>query len=297
MRKYVSILLIVLLVSFTGLTSVKSETADSSDIDDFFTDYALVPPPEPINLPIVLYHQISNKPSKLGAYVITEEEFEQDLILFKEKGFTTVTVADLIDFVNDKSDLPEKPIMLTFDDGAQSDYIYALPLLEKHEMKAVFFIVGKYTDDYSKPDVVKNVDYAHLCWDEVREMYKSEFVEFQSHSYELHENTLVGALPTKNESDEEYTLRIKEDLGRLNSGFEENTGKAPIAFACPFGCFSDRVKEAVRNAGFSVIFTSHQKINTLSGDPEELFSLGRYLRTHNKNMQNLIHSWDEFYNK
>ena len=94
----------------------------------------------------------------------------------------------------------------------------------------------------------------------------------------------------------DFYKRISEDLGQLNALLKEHIDIVPEAFACPFGCFNDRVKEAVRNAGFSVIFTSYQKMNTLTGDPEELLSLNRYLRTHNKNMHKLINSWDEFYN-
>ena len=301
MKRYFSVLIAVLLIMLTCLTAAGSEAffkEKANDIDDFFADYALVTPPEPIHLPIIMYHQISKKESKLGTYVISVDEFEQDLQMFTDLGFTAITVDDLIKFVTKKDTLPEKPIMLTFDDGAQSDYIYALPLLQKYEMKAIFSIVGKFADKYSEPNLIKNVDYAHLCWDEIREMYKSGLADFQNHSYGLHViDKRHGPLPCKFESDKDYQQVIQEDLGRLNAAFKEHIGIEPKAFTCPFGCYNDRLREAVRRAGFSVIFTSHQKMNTLTGDPEELFMLKRFLRTHGKDMYKLVSSWAEYYNR
>ena len=301
MKKCLSVLLAILAVlCITAAGNEKSAKTDDKidEIDDFFADYALKLPPEPIHLPIIMYHQISDKASKLGTYVISVDEFEQDLKLFKELGFTTIIVADLINFVTKKQDLPEKPIMLTFDDGSESDFIYALPLLKKYEMRAVFSIVGKFTDDYSDPNIIKNVDFAHMSWDEIREMYKSGLADFQNHSFNMHLiDKRRGALPRKNESDEEYEQAVKEDLWKLNEALKAQIGVVPEAFTCPFGCYNERVREAVRKAGFSVIFTSHQIMNTLTGDPEELFNLKRYLRTHGKNMEKLVYSWDEYYHK
>jgi len=303
MKKYLSIIMAVLFIISTSFTAVGSEkTANENKkidaIDDFFANYALVAPPAPVYLPIVMYHQISQKPSKLSTYVISAEEFEQDLKLFKDQGFTTITVNDLIKFCTKKGRLPEKPIMLTFDDGYESDYVYALPLLEKYQMKAIFSIVGEFTDEFSKPDVIKNIDYASLSWDEIREMHESGYADFQNHSYSLHNNSKrKGALPHRHESDSEYQKMINDNLGRLNAEFKDHIGIMPEAFTCPFGSYNDRLKEAVRKAGFSVVFTSYQKMNVLTGDPEELFYLKRFLRVHDKNMDKLVRSWDEFYNK
>ena len=303
MKKY-SLFIFAVLLFISVCLPVKAEDHTSKDrrkigdIDDFFADYALEAPPEPIYLPIVMYHQISQKKSKQGTYVISIDEFEKDLQLFKEQGFTTINVSELINFVTRKDELPEKPIMLTFDDGNLSDYVYALPLLKKYQMKAIFSIVGKFTDDYSEPDAIKNIDFAMLSWDEIREMHESGLADFQNHSYGMHDNSRRrGALPRKYESDEEYREIIKKDLGRLNAELKDHIGVEPEAFTCPFGCYSDRLREAVRNAGFSVIFTSHQIMNTLTGDPEELFNLKRFLRTHGKNMDELVKSWDQYYSK
>jgi trehalose-6-phosphate synthase len=163
-------------------------------------------------------------------------------------------------------------------------------------MKAIFSIIGKYTDMFSEADVVKHVNYAHLSWEEIKQMNDSGLAEFQNHTYDMHVvDKRRGALPRKHESDEEYQRTIRNDLGKLNEEYKMHIGVEPVAFTCPFGCFNDRLKEAVRDAGFSIIFTSYQKINKLSGDPEELMKLNRFLRSHNKNVEKLINSWEEFY--
>jgi len=299
MKKILSFILSIAFIVSSGLTAAGSEWPvfnKSDDIGDFFADYSLVAPPDPVYLPIIMYHQISAKQSRLGTYIISPDEFENDLKLFRDQGFTTVTVNDLIKFVTQKGGLPDKPIMLTFDDGNESDYIYALPLLQKYQMKAIFSVVGKFTDDYSRPDVIKNIDYAMMSWDDIKAMYDSGLADFQNHSYDLHKNgSRNGALPRRFEDTGEYQSLIAKDLGKLNAAFKEHIGHEPEAFTVPFGAFNDRLKEAVRKAGFSVILTSYQKMNVLTGDPEELFFLKRYLRTHNKDVKGLVSSWDEYY--
>ena len=61
------------------------------------------------------------------------------------KGYTAITVSDLLAYVQDGADLPEKPVMITFDDGYYNNYIYAYPLLKQRGMKAVVSIIGSQT--------------------------------------------------------------------------------------------------------------------------------------------------------
>jgi peptidoglycan/xylan/chitin deacetylase (PgdA/CDA1 family) len=306
------VLSLALIISATGVVAVKSsvisvagaqiQNAEATSetpqppAEDFFTDYALVAPPEPVYLPILMYHQISEDSKRLSTYVISSAEFENDLKLLQQNGFTTVTVDDLLHFCVDHDPLPEKPIMLTFDDGFESDYVYAFKSLKKYNMKAIFSVIGRYTDLFSAPDVIKHINYSHLSWDEIKEMDESGLADFENHTYDMHEiGKRKGALPKKWESDEDYYKALTEDLGKLNAEYKEHLGKEPQAFACPFGAYSDRLQAMLRKMGFTVILTSSQKMNKLTGDPEELMKLNRFLRVHNKNMERLIRSWDEFY--
>ncbi|MBR6521240.1 MAG: polysaccharide deacetylase family protein, partial [Oscillospiraceae bacterium] len=103
-----------------------------------------------VQLPILMYHHISTDPSRLGDYVVSPETFENDLKYLSRLGYTSISLAELIAYVDGRGSLPEKPIMITFDDGQRSFAEYALPLLEKYDMCAVAAIVGKYADDYTQ---------------------------------------------------------------------------------------------------------------------------------------------------
>ena len=136
-----------------------------------------------ICIPIMMYHQVKN--SKFGKDVISPYEFESDLKYLSENNYTTITMTQLIGYVYQDDELPEKPIILSFDDGYLSTYQYVYPLLEKYNMKIVLSIVGKSTDAYSKVHDV-NVDYASMTWDQVKEIQNSGRVEIQNHTYNLH---------------------------------------------------------------------------------------------------------------
>ena len=158
---------------------------------------------ESIKLPIIMYHSISKDTKQQGKYVIDPSKLEDDLIKLKENGYTTITIQQLIDYTENKSDLPSKPIILTFDDGYYNNYCYGFPLLKENNMKAVISPIGKYSDLYSDSDD-RNPAYAHIGWDEIKEMIESGLIEFQNHSYDLHHNTngRTGAKKKTGESED-----------------------------------------------------------------------------------------------
>ena len=100
-------------------------------------------------VPIVMYHGVLDDTSRQGQYIITPTQLEEDLKIIKERGYTTVVMQDLLDYVDNGTPLPDKPIMLTFDDGYYNNYLYADPLLKRYGMKAVISPVCKWTEFYS----------------------------------------------------------------------------------------------------------------------------------------------------
>ena len=94
--------------------------------------------PSVVSVPILSFHHLSEAQD---AY-LTPEAFEEYLRVLSDNGYTAVLYQDLMDFADQKKPLPEKPIMITFDDGYTSNYEYAYPLLEKWNMKAEIAVVG-----------------------------------------------------------------------------------------------------------------------------------------------------------
>ena len=84
---------------------------------------------EGIVLPIIMYHSILRDNARTGQYVITPARLEQDMLYLRERGYTTVGVNDLIEYVYNGVPLPEKPVMLTFDDAYYNNLTYLEPLL------------------------------------------------------------------------------------------------------------------------------------------------------------------------
>ena len=232
-----------------------------------------------IDVPIIMYHSILKDPSRSNKYTVTPAVLEEDLKYIKDKGYTTVTIADLISYVYDNKPLPEKPIVLTFDDGHYNNYGYLFPLLEKYDMKAVISIVGSYTDKFSETDEA-NLNYSYLRWKDIKELMDTGRIEFQNHTYNLHSNTgkRIGTKKIKGETDEHYKNVLEEDILKLQQEFKENTNYIPQCFTYPFGGISNASLDIIKELGFKASLSCEQGINKLTKNPNSLYLLKRYNR-------------------
>lgn len=232
-----------------------------------------------VKLPIIMYHGILKEEKRQGKFVISPKQFEDDLLYLQEQGYHTVVMRDVIDYVMNGTPLPEKPIMLTFDDGYFNDYVYAYPLLEKYNSKMVFSPIGRYVDQYSESQE-RNANYTHATWDDINEMIASGLVEVQNHTYNMHANSggRKGCMKKKGESVEEYQKILREDVGKMQTRMEEMTGTVPNTFTYPFGAISKEALPVLKEMGFQATLICESRINTLTDDPDCLYGLGRYLR-------------------
>lgn len=240
-----------------------------------------------VELPIVMYHHILKDSSRWGKYVIGPSVFEQDLAYLKEQGYETVTAEDVIAYVYQGTPLPQKPVMITFDDGYYSNFVYACPLLKQYGMQGVLSVIGKYTDVYSESGE-ENANYSHVTWQRCREMMEEGTMELQNHTYDLHSLSAGrrGCGKKQGESEEEYRNMLIQDVGRLQRRFEQETGYLPRAFTYPFGQISPESEEVLKELGFLAAFTCNEGMNYISpNDPEGLYHLKRYLRSSGKDSQ------------
>ncbi len=234
-------------------------------------------------LPVIMYHHILEEKTKWGEFVISPQEFESDLYYLKEKGYSTVTTAEILDFLEHGIPLPQNPVLITFDDGYESTYEYAYPLLKKYGYTAIFSPVGKYTDLFSS-NVVSHINYSHVSWEQINEMLHSEIFEIGNHSYELHsfdENGRKGIKMLPGESEYEYTNLLYYDIDSFNKQIQQETGLLPIVFSYPFGFYSDITDNILSEMGFKIILTCEAKVNVLdenSIDENGLVHLDRFNR-------------------
>ncbi len=231
-----------------------------------------------VKLPIIMYHSVLDRPSRLGTYVISPQELENDLKYLHDRGFETVTVSDLTAYVDLGIPLPEKPVMLTFDDGFLNTMTSAAPLLEKYSYKAVVSVVGAFSEQ-STIEADPNPNYAYLTWEQMREVSENGTLEIQSHSYNMHgADGRAGLRAEHGESEEENLQAVKDDLLKMQLELSERSGVTATAFAYPFGYYKDIHIPLLEELGFRVTFTCEERVNILTREESSLFQLGRYNR-------------------
>ena len=121
-------------------------------------------------VPILIYHSvrpyITTDSRNVKRYIATPETLERELSYLREKGYVSISFDDLANHLTFGTPLPTRPVILSFDDVWESQYLYALPLLEKYSFSATFFVwisvVG-----------TKH----HMTWDEVRALKKTGCTE------------------------------------------------------------------------------------------------------------------------
>jgi len=184
------------------------------------------------NVKILTYHLISEDTNLHSAYCISPEMFENDLKYLKDNGYTFMTTSQLP--VSDTTQ--GKIAVITFDDGYSSDYKYVVPLLEKYEAKATFFIVGSYIDTPG-----------YLTTEELKEMSTKSCVELGNHSYEIHDYSYQQL--TAMYRDPAYEQQILDDYAKNDEFFVNLFGWAPISLSYPYGIYSLQIDEGLKAKG------------------------------------------------
>ena len=163
-------------------------------------------------VPIVMYHDIL--PKKEVFFDVTPEELEADFELIKSKGVTPISLDESIVHLRTGSPLPEKPILLTFDDGYGGHYEYVYPLLKKYNYPAVFSVYTK--------NMGINTGRSHVTWEQLKIMPADSLVTIAGHS-KTHPPDLTKL------SNEQLLPEIVESKELL----EKNLGKAIRYFTYP----------------------------------------------------------------
>lgn len=233
-----------------------------------------------VPLPVIMYHHISEDPAALNAYVISPSELEEDIKLLKDTGFCFVLPKDVYAYASGGAPLPEKPVLITFDDGFESVLKYAFPLCEKYGLRFTAAVIGSQTDLFSGTDD-HNILYSYLTWSEIKELNDSGFVEIANHTYGLHsDKKRKGIKRIKGESLEAYEKEISSDILKLQDKLKEKAGVFPEVFVYPYGFICEESFAIIKKLGFKISFSCYEGINQIERDPDRLFQLKRFNRPH-----------------
>lgn len=232
---------------------------------------------EGIPVPVVMYHSLLRDPARQGDYVVSPDLFESDLRWLMDHGYTPVTAAQLIAYP-DGGSLPEKPVLITFDDGYFNNYSYAYPIARSLGCPFLLSPIGEWADYYSDhPD--ENPNYSQASWERLAEMADSGLVELGNHSYALHGTSPVPGLnPRPGEGEAAYRQRIAADLTQAQDKIQENTGCAPQVLVYPYGAHTQVTLSVAKELGFACTLTCEEKVSRLTREPDSLYELGRYRR-------------------
>ncbi len=194
-----------------------------------------------------------NLPSPL---FVSLEDFKEQMAYLYDNGYCTLTLTQIIDFYYSGTPLPEKSVLLTFDDCYQSIARYAYPILKEYHFKATAFVVTGWLNDNREPfDPNRSV-----CLTKEDLISMTDVFEYANHTDLFHTRSGVTTSIMMEVSDHD----LAEDLDRCN-GYPLIQAKK--VFAYPFGLYVDRNVELLRSKGYLLAFTSQKGRNEKDTDP------------------------------
>ncbi len=179
-----------------------------------------------------MYHYISDPPADADIYrkdlSVSPSRFESHLKYLKENGYQAITLDALLDFLTTGKPLPEKPVILTFDDGYVDNYANAFPLLQKYGMIGHFFIITDFVNE-------KRAEY--MTWPQIEEM-SAAGQRFGSHSRNH---------PDLKGKPADYL--VWQALGGMEA-IQEHLGYHPRWISYPAGSYDARTKAVYQSAHY-----------------------------------------------
>ena len=211
-----------------------------------------------IDVPILTYHKVDDVVDPLS---VPPAEFEQQMKYLQENGYHSISPDQLTAYLNYGRPLPDRPVMITFDDGYVDNYVNAYPILKKYDFTATVFIVTGLISQ----------DKRFMNWDQVREMQNDRFV-FASHSVT---HTPLNQLGPEG---------LRRELMESSAAMERQLGKKPRYFAYPTGDYSAKIEEQVKLAGYRAAFTIRYGQAGIKSSPYALERIPIF-----RSQQNLVH--------
>jgi len=207
---------------------------------------------------IFMYHRFTDFPK--NPYEVSVNQFEDEMRYLYENGYKTITLGQYIDAVysKDLSSMPDKSVIITVDDGYNSFYTRAYPILKKYGFTATLFIYTNYIGSGG----------SSLSWGELRELVNNG-MEIGSHSIS-HPNM---ASPKRMKYGASYYTFLEQELGKSREILEKNLGINIRLFAWPYGSFNETALKKAIAMGYEGIITVIPGSMNLNSD---IFHIRRY---------------------
>lgn len=195
-------------------------------------------------IPVLYYHSVNDTVD--NEVTISPELLKKQLEYIKYQGYITLSMNEVENYILYNQPIPEKSILITFDDGYMDNYYKAYPILKELNMKATIFCITSELDGSY-----------YLSKEALKEMSQNN-IDIESHTVNhLHLNKLT------------YDEQLKEMSGSKTK-LENITGKKVTSIAFPFGDYNEDSVKAAKNAGYSIAFTTNKGFADRDDNPLEL---------------------------
>lgn len=212
---------------------------------------------------------------------VSMTNFVAHLRWLKANDFRVVSLDEVLAAARGERTLPDRAVMLSFDDGLRSTYTHVFPLLVSFGFPAIVSPVTSWLEpgvevDYER-DRLGAEDF--VSWEQLREMQASGLVEIASHTHAMHQGVVgnpQGNLqpaaatrawsPDGYESEQAYRARVRADLAASAAAIEAHTGRRPRVITWPYGAHTAPARELARELGISVSLTLDEAAPLQPGD-------------------------------
>lgn len=208
---------------------------------------------------ILMYHNID--PCRSDRFVVSPSRFENQLKFFKLFRYRVITLSEINDAIANKESC-QPTVVITFDDGYEDNYKYALPLLKKYGMKAtVFAVAGQVGLDNEWDRAKRKRQFRHMGWDELRE-WSRQGMEVGSHAMN---HCKLGQITSDR--------HLRDEISVSKQILEEKLQQPIRTFSYPWGSFDNRVQKMVRETGYQAAVSTKPGVSQADSD---MYALPRY---------------------
>lgn len=251
-------------------------------------------------LPVLMYHHFDDT-SKDGT-VVTPGRFREQMTALREAGYEAVTVPQVIAFVREGTPLPDKPVLITMDDGYGSNLTVAAPILEETGMRATIFTIGINEGEEYYAHSGEPMWQHRFAFEEAASWVEKGIIDVQSHTFDMHQlesygySGRDGVRRMRGESAEDYRRALLDDAAAFRERRGDRVATELLALAYPFGYYDLEADRIMGEAGYQLTVTIDERINRLrTGDEECLRMLGRFNVTDHTSGEALVDRLDYYF--
>lgn len=218
-----------------------------------------------LKVPVLTYHRVVNdnikyKYFKNNEWVHAKTDFDEQMKYLYENNYNFLSLDEFYCWYNKKCKIPQKSVLITFDDGDIEAYYNVMPILKKYNLKGVIFIIGSKTlEDVSRKNEVQKAYLSSSLIDKIKNEYPK--FEVQSHSYDLHKRV-------KHNKKKIQTITKQA----LINDFKNNEKFGFEYLAYPYGVYSEDVFEVLESFNYKLAFKFKNFRCATRNDPKYLIS-------------------------